>query len=1201
MKRLLSIIFIALAVNALAQTPIATPATQASNVTITNITTTSFKVNWTSGSGTYDLVIVKPAANAVSAPVNANGVSYSASSNYGSGSSLGNSNYVVYKGSTANSITVSGLSPNFNYEVIVYSANYGCTQYVFGSCTNTGYLFKTTYSSSNSESHYTLATKPTSLPTLSVVGTPGATTATLSVTGAGANWSLISVRDQTVTGANPVDGTYYGASPTFGFGAQIGGTGSLNYSAYFNSATGTVNLTNLQPATDYFARAYACNGTGSASNNSYNYYGYDLVSFSTYNTPPTLNTVSNYTVCQDAPTTTVSLAGIGDGSSAETQTVSFSVTSSNTILLPAPTISYSHPSTSATLDFKPNAGQSGTSVVTIYENDGGPNNNITIKTFTVTVLGIPAAAGAISTATTTICKVKNGVVFTVPSIANATSYNWILPPNATVTAGANTNSITVNFNITSNTFNIKVNGTNTNGCGSGAISSLQVNFDDLPTPSNAGPNQQICNNLTALAANVPSIGTGAWTYCSTGLGNLSSTVTPNANLQVVNNQTVTSVWTISNGVCPASSSTVVVANINGSPSCNPDADFLTNNTTPCLGSSVNYTSTSVGATSYTWSFGATATPSVSNSANASVVYSSVGPKTVTLTINSLSGLNTEIKTGYINVITIPAAPITIFGNSTICQGQTAESFFVNTVANATGYNWTFPSGVSQNTGGNTNGITANFSTTAVSGNISVSAFNGCGVSSVTTKSITVSPLPTAAPTISGNNTVCQGENAVMYVANNLNNALSYTWSTPNGANIVAGLNTKTITVNYSNSASSGTISVFGTNGCGDGGVKNKNITVNPLPGAAGSITGSTSNQVCPLSTNINYSVSPITNATGYTWLFPSGYSVASGSNTNSIFLNASLNSSNGGVKVVGTNACGAGDTSSVLNVNISGLPTQQLCVVTVDSSSVHNEIFWQKNGVSNVDSFRIFRQQSLILDTLIGTVAYNDLSRLVDSTANPNVTSYIYKIAAVDFCGNEGPKSLEHKTIHLVNNYSAPNMNLSWFPYLGATVINYRVLRDTNNSGNWIVLNNSIPPNVYTYTDFSIPAGANSVQHRVDVIWAISCDPTAKVAQSIVNTTKSNTKDYTINVITSVAEQNEFLNSISLYPNPTKDMFDIELKSGLESFDVEIYNQLGSQLKSSHLTYTDKASVDISEFSSGIYYVVIKTAMGSVTKRVSKL
>jgi hypothetical protein len=984
-----------------------------------------------------------------------------------------------------------------------------------------------------------------------------------------------------------------------------------NFSVYSSNASGSVNISNLAPATSYYGIAYSYNGSGSTTNNSFNYYNsYAYVYFSTLNSAPTINAVSNYTICQDAPTTTVSLSGISKGTNpAETQTISIYAYSSNTTIMPNPTISYTNPNSTGTLLFKPNAGQSGTVTISVYVNDGGPNNNQTIKQFTVNVKGIPYAAGAISTATTTLCKVKNGVVFSVPTISNTTTYNWSLPPNATVTAGANTNSITVNFSITANSYNVSVYGSNTNGCGNGTSSSLLVNFDNVPTVSNAGPNQLICNNLTALAANTPSIGTGAWTYCSSGLGNLSSTLTPNTNLQVVNNQTVTAVWTITNGVCPASTSTVVVTNINGSPSCTPYADFVANSTEICVNSTVTFSNTSVaavGVNTYTWNFGAGATPATSTSTAAAitVTYSSVGPKIVTLAMNSGAGALTMTKNAYINVITVPTAPTLITGNTTVCQGKTAEPYFINTVTNATGYNWTFPSGVVQNTGANTNVVSANFSTTASSGNVGVSASNACGSSSITTLAITVNPLPTQASIISGTNTVCQGVNSVTYIANNLNNGLSYTWSTPNGCNIISGLNTKTITVNYDNSSTSGIMSVYGTNGCGDGATKNKAITVNPLPDAAGIISGSTSNNVCPLSTNINYSITPVANATSYTWLYPSGYSVSGGANTNSIFLDATLNASNGGIKVVGTNACGAGDTSSVLNVNIAGLPTQQICVVTVDSSSVHNEIIWQKNGISNVDSFRVYRVQSLILDTLIGTVDYADLGKLVDVTANPNVTSYTYKIAAVDFCGNEGPKSIPHQSIHLQSIYTAgppQKMDLIWNYYSGATVLNYRVLRDTNNSGNWVVLINNLAPNAASYTDYTIPSGANSVQYRVDVIWANSCDPSARVAQSVVSTTKSNTKDFVINVVTNIKAQTELLNSISLFPNPTKDMFDVELKAGIESFDVEIYNQLGSVLKSNHFTNSDRATINISEFSSGVYFVVVKTQMGSVTKRISKL
>lgn len=1200
MKRLLSIFLLLLSSKIAFSQICSVPSIQASNVNITNVTTNSFKISWSSGNGNYVIVVMKPASNSLVVPTASNLDVYVGSTTYASGSHLGSNNYVMYKGSSSTTnITVSGMASNFNFDVYVYAYNmynnpFGADSY----CLNTS-------TSGNNDRQYTLATEPTATPGISVVGTPGLTTATLSTTGAGATWGLISVRPSGTTGYSPADGSYYAPSSSYGSGTQIGGSGTNNYSTYFSSANGTVNLSNLQPATGYYARVYAVNGLGGSTNNSYNYYGsYQQVYFSTYNYAPSMNAISSQTICQDVATQTISLSGINDGSVTENQSMSFYAYASNTTLIPNVSVNYTSPNSTAQLVYTPAAGEYGSSVIYVYLYDSGPNNYYTIYNFTVTVLPKPAAAGAITTTSTTLCKVQNGVLFGVPPVANATGYNWILPPNATVTAGANTNSITVNFSITANTYNVKVNGTNSNGCGSGANSNIQINFDDVPTPSNAGPNQQICNNLTALAANVPSIGTGSWTYCSSGLANISSTTTANANLQVVNNQTVTAAWTTKNGVCPVSTSSVIVTNIFGSPSCNPNADFVADNTTPCVNSPVIFYNTSVGATSCNWYFGASATPSVSSSTSSvAVTYTSTGLKTVTLTISSAGGPDTEIKTNYLNVISSPATPGTISGNTLVCQGKTGEPYFISSVANATGYTWSFPAGVAINTGSLTNAITANFSTTATSGNIGVSAYNSCGSSSTTNLSVTANPLPTKPTAITGTNTVCQGESGVVYVATNLNYALSYTWNLPTGANITGGLNTRTITVSYDNTAISGVISVYGTNGCGDGDNRNKPITVNPLPGAAGSITGSSLNETCPLSTNVNYSISPVANATSYGWIYPSGYSVASGGTSNSIFLDASLNSVAGNIKVVGKNACGNGDSSNVMFVNIASLPVQQLCVVTVDSLSTHNEIIWEKNGATDIDSFRVYRMQTVSIDTLIGTVDFDDLAKYTDPNANPNVTSYTYKIAAVDFCGNEGPKSLEHQTIHLQTIYSPSpqKTDLMWNLYSGAVVSNYRVLRDTNNSGNWVALINNLAPNATSYTDFGIPSGALSVQYRVDVIWANSCDPTAKVAQSIVNTTKSNTKDHFISLPTDVKTQTEILNSIEVYPNPTKDLFVVELKAAIEKVEIEIYNQLGSKLKSEKMLYNDKATIDISEFSSGIYYINVKTSFGSVTKRISKL
>lgn len=78
-----------------------------------------------------------------------------------------------------------------------------------------------------------------------------------------------------------------------------------------------------------------------------------------------------------------------------------------------------------------------------------------------------AAAGTI-TGAATVCQGQTGVVYSVPAITNATSYIWTLPAGATITAGANTNSITVSFSASFCIGDITVQGSGS--CGTGAVS-----------------------------------------------------------------------------------------------------------------------------------------------------------------------------------------------------------------------------------------------------------------------------------------------------------------------------------------------------------------------------------------------------------------------------------------------------------------------------------------------------------------------------------------------------------------------------------------------------------------------------------------------------------------------------------------------------------------------------------------------------------
>jgi hypothetical protein len=97
------------------------------------------------------------------------------------------------------------------------------------------------------------------------------------------------------------------------------------------------------------------------------------------------------------------------------------------------------------------------------------------------------APGAI-TGTAAVCKGQKGLIYSVPIITNATDYIWTLPTGATITAGANSNSITVGFSEISSSGNITVQGSNScatgivsepftvavNNCGKGAEYELKV-------------------------------------------------------------------------------------------------------------------------------------------------------------------------------------------------------------------------------------------------------------------------------------------------------------------------------------------------------------------------------------------------------------------------------------------------------------------------------------------------------------------------------------------------------------------------------------------------------------------------------------------------------------------------------------------------------------------------------------------------------
>ena len=152
------------------------------------------------------------------------------------------------------------------------------------------------------------------------------------------------------------------------------------------------------------------------------------------------------------------------------------------------------------------------------------------------------------------------------------------------------------------------------------------------------------------------------------------------------------------------------------------------------------------------------------------------------------------------------------------------------------------------------------------------------------------------------------------IGTNLSGATSVTIGGTN-ATITAN-NSTSVTVTVG-SGTTGTIAVTTPGGTA---TSVSQFTVLQLPGAAGEITGSTS--VCPNTTGLTYSISPVANATSYTWsVVGSGWSLTGVQGTTTMTVTSGFAGTNATISVTPSNSCGNG-TQSTLSVSAKSNPTR---------------------------------------------------------------------------------------------------------------------------------------------------------------------------------------------------------------------------------------------------------------------------------------
>ena len=348
-----------------------------------------------------------------------------------------------------------------------------------------------------------------------------------------------------------------------------------------------------------------------------------------------------------------------------------------------------------------NISPSSNTTYTVTGTDANGCTNTATKTVTVNSLPSVSISGP-----TALCSGSSATL----TVSGANTYTW--------STGANGSAVVISPTVTTT---YTLTGTDANGCENMAARSVTVH---------ALPSVVISGNTTICAGtNATLTATGATSYTwITGATTGSISVSPSSNTMY----TVTG--TDANGCLGTAGANVVISStlsvvVNG-------PSLL------CSGSSATLNAT--GASSYTWSTGATG-GSVSVAPTAFTIYTVTGTDAAGCT-----------GTAYKNITVVANPTLSVTGPSTVCAGASATI----QVSGALTYTWS-------------TGAHATYQVITPFADITYYVYgtdnNGCMGGA--TKSITVSPHPPLL--ISGPSSVCSG-NSIGLTASG---AATYTWST----------------------------------------------------------------------------------------------------------------------------------------------------------------------------------------------------------------------------------------------------------------------------------------------------------------------------------------------------------------------------------------------------------------------------------------
>ncbi len=773
--------------------------------------------------------------------------------------------------------------------------------------------------------------------------------------------------------------------------------------------------------------------------------------------------------------------------------------------------------------------------------------------------------GPISGATA-LCSGTSATVYSVSPVVGALSYAWTKPGGWTGTSTTNTISATPG---SSGVFSV----TASNSCGPSLAQTLSVTVN-APTTDAGPPSYNTClgGSIQLTGTSTSNDGANAQHYLwspSAGLNNATIS-NPIATPTVTTMYHLTATDTVDG--CTAIDSVNIIVG--------PIAVTANNGTITC-GSAATLTA-SVAAGNYIAPLSYTWTPSTALSTTTGTTTSANPIATTTYYVTMTTGNGCSGTTP--STVTVNGANFSV-NFSAVSQLITlpTPAQFTNSTPSLANYNftWDFGDGVIiQNNNGtvfHTYQYNGNFDVTL----IAVSKTTGCadtlfqGGYIFCTGGTSCSLTATVTP--NGGLTKCVGD--TVWLTCNTGSGYTYQWNL-NGSAISGATSSTygaTVAGNYAVTINNGACSV----------ISQPKAVSFVSPPATPTITTSGSINVCGGGSVI------LTATAGYV-----SYLWSNSATTQ----NTTVSSSGVYTVTVGNGTAGC-TASATYALNAASVAAPSICIVTVDSTSTNNIIYWDKTvyPIAAIDSFIIYREVSTNIYKRVGAVSKDSLSMFVDvdrsvgpANGDPNIGYYHYKLQVRDSCGTYSALSPYHTSVYF-NDQLTGTFTWNLYDVEGQTtpVANFELYRDDNNTGNYLqigtVAGTTTLLNDPNYTTYQFIAN-----WRVEAT-GFTCVPTMRLgnnsAQGTIVKAKSN---ITNNRTTGTMGWRNDL--FSVYPNPFSNEITLVSSVGNHSGKAVLYNVLGEKIHEFTLKGTVQ-KLDLSDLKAGVYYIQVQNTQVKIVKQ----